>query len=459
MKQNSRLFYLALSVFLPPIVVMLLGVTGLIYSQRSLENLARSYVENFTEITAVKIERGEDIYIRHELDVYSDGSGKTLYYQLAGLGRLPSMVVVLDRGGSFLYGSSRLRDILKTMDSSLPLRIAREVHDANGDKYTICVFPSAQGHFLVVGAISWNDLPGGTIRSLYFWPVLIGLLGIWSAIAVWRLWLRVIRPLWELEAEISGLKWGEEPLEQKSLCSTIDELKKLRETLTGVAADAMHRVSMIKSCMSDVVGVQEAERATISRDIHDGPLQDVTALIQRINLAKSPENTREEIIAELDLAEKIALSTVKEMRGFCDFLNPPWLELGLTEALTELTERLSSQYDVRIFLDIDDKVVFSDDLTPPFFRVVQESVTNSVRHGGAKNIWISVEVTDVGTELNVQDDGNGFDMHTSGTAALRVAGHRGLSNMEERMALVGGRLEIISESGVGTCIRAIAPHR
>ena len=459
LKRNSRLFYLALSIFLPPLGIMLIGVSGIFFSQRNLENLARAYVETFTEITAVKIERGEDIFFPgdNDINVYFEGGLSALPYQLIGLVRLPSLLVVLDRNGSFLYGSSRLRDLIRYVDSPYPLRVAREVHDADGDKYTICTFPSTQGHFLVVGAISWNDLPGGTIKSLYFWPIIIGLIGFWGALAVWRLWLRVIRPLWELEAEISGLKWGEEPLKKISMYKTIDELKKLRETLIDVADEAIQRVSMIKSCMNDIVGVQEAERATISRDIHDGPLQDVTALIQRIHLAKSPNNSREEIMAELDLAEKIAMSTVKDMRGLCDFLNPPWLELGLAEALTELTERLSAQYSVKVLLDIDEGFEFSDALTPPFFRVVQESVTNSVRHGGARNIWVTVEVSDTGTELTVQDDGNGFDMHLKGTAGLRVAGHRGLSNMEERMSLIGGRLEIISVPGEGTCIKAIAP--
>ena len=459
MKQKNRLFYLALSVFLPPLGIMLLGVSGLIYSQKNLVNLARSYVENFTEITAVKIERGEDVYMQNDIGMYSDGEWRGTPTQLMALGRLPAMLVVLDSDGAFLYGSSRLRDIIRFLDTKIPIGAATEVHDAEGDKFTICVFPSSHGHFLVVGAISWNDLPGGTLRSLYFWPVIIGLIGFWGALAVWRLWLRVIRPLWELETEISGLKWGEEPLKSSSRTNTIDELKKLRETLSDVASDAMQRVTMIRSCMNDIVGVQEAERATISRDIHDGPLQDVTALIQRINLAKSPGNSREEILAELNLAEKIALSTVKDMRGLCDFLNPPWLELGLSEALTELTERLSVQYGVKIFLDIDEDYKFAEELTSPFFRVVQEAVTNSVRHGDSKNIWVSVNVTDTSTELTVQDDGNGFDMHLKGTAGFRVTGHRGLSNMEERMALVGGRLEITSVPGEGTSIRAIVPSR
>jgi signal transduction histidine kinase len=93
--------------------------------------------------------------------------------------------------------------------------------------------------------------------------------------------------------------------------------------------------------------------------------------------------------------------------------------------------------------------------------VVQEAVTNSVRHGEAKNIWIDLKRGETeGIELTIQDDGHGFDIKEGGTAdlhSLRSEGHRGLSNMEERMALVGGTLKIISYRGEGTCIRGLLP--
>lgn len=439
-RQKSRLFYLALSVFLPPIGIMLLAATDLIYSQKNLVTLARSYVENFTESVASGMERGGEIRIMGGVMSYEDYDGSLVSANFAGLGRLPVFVVVLDSSGSFLYGSSRLRDLIRYSGTQFPMGMAKELLDVNGERFTVCVFPSPQAHFLVVGAISWKDLPGATIRLMYLWPLLIGFVGMWSAIAIWRLWLKVIRPLRELEAEVSDLRWGEEVPAAQSRTRAIYELRELRSTLVDVAKDTIKRVSMIRTCMNDIVSVQEAERTKISRDIHDGPLQDVTALIQRIRLAKSPNNTQAETAEELAMAEKIALATVREMRGLCDFLNPPWLELGLKQALTELTERQSAQYDVRIFLDVEEGLDISDSVTLAFFRVVQEAVSNSVRHGAAKNIWVEVSGEDKGLVLTVQDDGRGFDMDASGTTGLRVAGHRGLSNMEERMALVGGNL-------------------
>jgi signal transduction histidine kinase len=443
-----------LSVFLPPIGIILLAALDIVYSRENMEILARSYVENFTEIMVARLENGGKLIDRAGID--NDEIGVLGPHEYLRLGRLPGLLLVLDSEGDFLYGSTNLQELVEEKGGDLPIGIALSMQDSNGERFTICAYPAFFGKYIVVGAISWRDLPEATMRSGYLWSILIGAMGLWGAISIWRLWKLVVRPLGSLESEISSLKWGEE-LPSEGGQEIFYELDRLRSTFTRVAQDAINRVSVIKTCMNDMVTVAEAERTKISRDIHDGPLQDVTALIQRIHLAKLPDNTPEDTKRELDLAEKIAMTTVREMRGLCDFLNPPWLELGLQQALTELTERQSSQYGVRIFLDVDEDIEFSESVTLSFFRVVQEAVTNSVRHGEAKNIWVDVKKDEKGFELVVQDDGHGFDMHESGTAGLRVEGHRGLSNMEERMAIVGGRLKIISYPGEGTCIRGLIP--
>lgn len=458
MKENNRLISLALSVFLPAIGILTLAVVGLFHSQRTIETLARSYVEGLTEGVASRLESRADFWWAFGEDARNVDryDGKLGLRSFVGLGRLPGLIVVLDDRGAFLYGSSRIRELVGHSGTEFPIGIAKELYDAAGDKYTVAVFPASQGHYLVIGALPWRDLPGAAMRAAYLWPALFGLAGLWSALTLWRLWKSAIRPLGELELEMSQLKWGEE-IPSKGPTGTAHELRKLRLAFSRAAQEAINKVHVIRSCMKDLVSVQEEERTKISRDIHDGPLQDVTALIQRIHLAKSPDNTPEETTRQLDLAEKIALATVKEMRGLCDFLNPPWLDLGLEQALTELTERQSAQYGVRIFLDVEEDICLIEGVTQAFFRVVQEAVTNSVRHGEAKNIWVDVKQEGGVIELCVQDDGVGFDMHQNGTAALRVEGHRGLSNMEERLALVGGRLEILSYPGEGTCIRGLIP--
>ncbi|MDR0764077.1 MAG: sensor histidine kinase [Synergistaceae bacterium] len=310
---------------------------------------------------------------------------------------------------------------------------------------------------LALAADLVNSRKNMTALPAFLWPILIVFAAVCGAAAIWNLFHSVIHPITLLEQAVSALKWGSETLEIR-LPGADSRILSMRGTLARASRDACHTVKADRMYINDLVNVLEEERTKISRDIHDGPLQDVTALIQRLRLARSADNTEEDTKRELDLAEKIAFTTVKEMRAMCNFLNPPWLELGLSQALTELTERQSLQYGVKIYLDLDENIELPDAATLAFFRVVQEAVTNSVRHGEAKNIRVDLKREGTGgTELTVQDDGRGFDIKEGDTAGLRAEGHRGLSNMEERMALVGGALEIISRRGKGTRVRGLLP--
>lgn len=455
MNKKSRLFFLALSVFLPPICIMLLAATDLLYSLQNVETLARSYVENFTENLVERIETGNGTYLTEAPGPYEDMFGKFGALSYAGLGRLPVLIALQNRDGNMAYGSDRLLNLLKHSGPALPIGAAEEIYDVNGERFTVAAYPSTHhAGFTLIGAISWRDLPGSTLRTLYLWPALMACFAIWSGMVVWRLWWRVMIPISELQNELSSLKWGEELLKESST-SMIHELGEVRQAIAQMALDAIEKVSIIRICTRDIVSVEENERTNISREIHDGALQDVTALLQRVHLANLPDNTAEETKQQLTLAEKIGQSVVKEMRAVCDFLTPPWLDLGLEQALTELSDRLALQYGLTIHLDIDEEIEFSEPEVLSIFRVVQEALTNSAKHGNAKNIWVEVKSTEEGPEFSILDDGQGFMMHEKGTSGLRVEGHRGLSNMEERMMLIGGHLEISSFPGKGTCIRGI----
>lgn len=452
-KKKKRLIYFALSIFLPSIGILLLAAGEMTLALQSVEALARSYVDAFTENIAQHLEETDGTLKYVHVEQYRRAGGELRLRSFYGQGELPVFLILFDEKGEFLFGSNRLLRLTKEEKGRFPVGHAADFFDDNGERFTVAAYPSASGTFTVVGAISWRDLPGPTLHMLYLWPLLIACFALWSMISVWGIWRHVILPLGELESELSNLKWGEE-LPRESQAKMVYELVQMRAAIVRAAREAMNKLSLVNTRMNDLVRIQEEERTKISRDIHDGPLQDVTALIQRIHLAKLPGNIPKDTESELDLAEKIALTTVKEMRGLCDFFNPPWLELGLKQALTELTERQSVQYGIRIFLDVDedDNLGLSDTVVLAFFRVVQEAVTNSARHGEAKNIWVDVKRDETGISLCIQDDGRGFDVQEDDAANRRAEGHRGLSNMEARMMIAGGTLQIISFPGEGTCI-------
>jgi signal transduction histidine kinase len=442
---------------LPPLVILALATADLVNSRENIAALAKLYVEHFTDKVSARISPG-GAFEPDAAIAFSHSFDRNTYGFLAFSGRFPTYFAVYSKEGKFLHGSERLMNAMN-MNKEAPEVPMGQAYEINGEdgRFTVAELPAAGGEFLVVGGLAWKDMSGTEALSVFLWPVLIVLAAVWGVLTIWNLFHRVIHPVDMLEQTISAIKWGLETMEVQ-LPGANAQILRIRDTLARVSREAYRTVKANRMYVNDLVNVLEAERTKISRDIHDGPLQDVTALIQRLRLARSRGNTEEDTRRELDLAEKIAFTTVKEMRSLCDFLNPPWLELGLSQSLTELTERQSLQYGVKIYLGVDENIELPDAATLAFFRVVQEAVTNSVQHGEAKNIWIDVKRRETGgVELTIQDDGHGFDIKEGDTADLRAEGHRGLSNMEERMALVGGRLKIISYRGEGTCIRGLLP--
>ncbi len=87
------------------------------------------------------------------------------------------------------------------------------------------------------------------------------------------------------------------------------------------------------------------------------------------------------------------------------------------------------------------------------FRIMQEALTNILRHAGARNVWIGLAVAGDELELTVRDDGKGFDLAEAHQRAVR-GGSIGLLSMEERAALAYGRIEISTAPGAGTTVRA-----
>lgn len=455
--RRNLLLQLTIAVFLPSLGAFLLAWTGFCQFENTMESVAGSYVQNLARGAAARLESSQ-------WDLRTDGTWQPNQYRsrILGLGEMmsdemavPGMFAVFDIDGNLIYGSSDV-DILSIIwDRPVSVMSPEKIRGPDGRFYTIAVYPMLQRNLFVLAAVSWDKLLGPMVSLTTFWPFIIGILGLVGIFSVYIMWQKVIMPLKDLEEEVSMLRWGEEvPL--KNAPEAVSELQKLREALVVLANSAIDKVQLSRRYVNDLVKVQEEERARISREIHDGPLQDLTALIQRLRLLTLDIDSPEAREKQLQEAEKVAMAGVREMRELCNNLTPPWLDLGIVQALTELSERQSNQLGIKINLDLQDIPDLPDDVTLAFFRVAQEAVNNSVRHGGAENVSISLRNTGRLILLQIEDDGKGFEVADNFTE-LRVEGHRGLSNMRERMSIVGGRFSIYSTPGKGTVIRCELP--
>lgn len=205
-----------------------------------------------------------------------------------------------------------------------------------------------------------------------------------------------------------------------------------------------------------VIEAQEAERRRISRELHDQVGQILTAVKMNLHVLQH-KCTQPEILLSINDNLKVIDEAVDQVRDLSIDLRPLLLDdLGLVVALRWYLERQTRNVGIPAkfvsgSLDEDDR--FSSELETACFRIVQEGVTNIVRHARAKRISVRLERVISDLVLLITDDGAGFDARmlrsSSSTATL------GLRGMEERAHAVGGTITIDSAPALGTeiCVR------
>jgi PAS domain S-box-containing protein len=205
-----------------------------------------------------------------------------------------------------------------------------------------------------------------------------------------------------------------------------------------------------------LVEAQEMERRRIARELHDEIGQALTAV--KINLQairQAPESSThtsrvEECIPMVERA-------LRQVRDLSLDLRPSLLDdLGLVPALRWFVDRQARQTGITARFKADSVERLSPEVEIVCFRIVQEALTNVARHAQAQNVEVKLTYKNGELELSVQDDGRGFDV----AATMKCAGQQeslGLLGMQERTSLAGGQIDVDSEPGRGTTIRARFP--
>ncbi|MBI3853290.1 MAG: PAS domain-containing protein [Verrucomicrobia bacterium] len=205
---------------------------------------------------------------------------------------------------------------------------------------------------------------------------------------------------------------------------------------------------------------QESERRHIARELHDEIGQSLTAL--KINL-QAAQRQCEAAGAVTALEEGIGIvdQVLQQVRNLSVDLHPSILDdLGLVAALRWYLDR---QSQLAGFIAQFEAVRFNSPLSPELvtacFRIAQEALTNVVRHAKAKQVRLELRQQGEELKLAVCDDGVGFDVVAARKRAVRGASSLGLLGMEERVSLIGGRIEFKSTPKKGTEVCAWFPLR
>ena len=204
-----------------------------------------------------------------------------------------------------------------------------------------------------------------------------------------------------------------------------------------------------------VLSAQEEERQRIARDLHDTSLQNLIHLIHRVEICGMYID--EDLLkakSELTMIGDGLKEVMREIRDIVFNLLPmPFENIGLKAALERLFKKTNERNDFKVVLDIDDVSCENEMILLCLYRIVQEGLSNIVKHSGADKIIFNCKVLNSVCTINLADDGQGFNIEDS----MKEGEHYGLYLMRERVEHANGKMNISSVRGEGTKIQVEIP--
>ncbi len=229
----------------------------------------------------------------------------------------------------------------------------------------------------------------------------------------------------------------------------VDAERARAEAVAGqVAAEERERAR--GELLGAVIAAQEAERARVARDLHDDIGQALTSVLLGMRLLEGRGDDHEPgVTSRLDDLRDLVADALRRTRQLAFDLRPTVLDdIGLVPAVQRLTDDVAERSGLAVdaAVDVADHQGLTPELATVVYRVVQEALTNVVRHAQATSASVVVTVSGDRLRAVIEDDGLGFDPNH------RSDGHLGIRGMEERAELVEGSVRVVSISGQGTTV-------
>ncbi len=205
-----------------------------------------------------------------------------------------------------------------------------------------------------------------------------------------------------------------------------------------------------------VLAAREEEQRRIGRELHDGPLQSLVLLWRKLDKLDQPEAGYRSSAAQE--ARELAEGTADEVRRISRALRPSVLDdLGVVAAIESEAGAVARRTGVAVrFVHTGEEARLPTELELTLLRVAQEALHNVERHASARHLNVRLEFGGDRVRLVIRDDGRGLETRPSASELLD-AGKLGLVGMQERVRLVGGRVNIVSQAGKGTTVEVCVP--
>jgi signal transduction histidine kinase len=208
----------------------------------------------------------------------------------------------------------------------------------------------------------------------------------------------------------------------------------------------------LKELLHSITQIQEREKAAIAMELHDDTGQHLTDALLNLEMAL------QDVGSDAGLRKRIksiagSVSTVLErLHDISVELHPPVLNLGLTEALSNILRRMNGEYPIDFTMEVEGKEpTIPSEIKINIYRIVQEALSNVIKHSRAKEAMVCLSFKDEGIDLLVKDNGKGC-RKSAGKDRIQL----GLVNMRERAEQIGGVFDL-SSSRMGTTVTLQVP--
>ncbi len=448
-------------------VIIALAFTGVYAHQQSMRDFV---AERDLDLARLAAEAVEDGLAHGVVDVEGEGLSAWMSQLAVNRSERPLIMVVDGEGralahpdpqrvGSDLKGTPGVAEALREREGTL-------IVPSVSNESLLIAFASVDGtDWSVVVQEPVEELIGPILRLSSLAPIVAAGAAVLSMLILTFGWRTIVRPLQQLAQAAEQVSWGnfsataggpsvEHPV------GGVQEIRDLQQAMT----EMVERIRSYEAGMRDYLGAmtegQEAERARLARELHDGPVQDLIALGQRAEMTQRliERGEMEQAQALLEELRNAELETVEELRRLIGALRPAYLEdLGFIPALEMLVQQAAEQTTAQVRLE---KVCAERRVAPEVelaaYRIAQEALNNAVQHAQAQHVSVRVRCDADGLTLSVIDDGVGFELPLR-PDLLTHAGHFGLVGIQERVTRLGGTLQIHTAPGEGTRVTVRLP--